>query len=141
MDRSLKELNSLFPYCTSCLRLKIWGKKNQALKPLTVLDSFLMVVANAPEHESFVTSPGTNKQKIYNNILSEVILTSQGAVRQNALHYISTSYGYENQKKIGNMTIHHAFSIWTILKSESSRWQANWDGNFLAMFSLQQLSQ
>lgn len=135
VDSSLKGAQlSLFLHFTSCLRLKIWGKKNQALKLLTLLDSFLMVVANAPEHESFVTSPGRNKQKIYNNILSEVILTSQGAVRQNALYDISSSDGYNSQKKIGVMTIHHIFSIWTILKSKSSRWQANWDGIFLAVF-------
>lgn len=113
------------------------GEKNQALNLLTLLDSFLMVIGNAPEHKSFITSPGTNKLKIYNSTLSEVILTSQGAVRQNALYDISTSDGCDNQKKIENMTICHVFSIWTILKSKSSRWQANWDGIFLAMFFLQ----
>lgn len=135
VDSSLKRAQLfLFLHFTSCLRLKIWVKKNQALKLLRVLDSFLMVAANAPEHEPFVTSPGRNKQKIYNNTLSEVILTSQGAVRQNALYDISSSDGYNNQQKIGDMTIHRVFSIWTTHKSKSSRRQANWDGIFLGVF-------
>lgn len=110
------------------------GEKKSSTEVSYSVGQFPYGGRKCPRDESFVTSPGTNKQKICNNILSQVILTSQGAVRQNALHDISTSDGYDNQKKIGNTTIHSVFSIWTILKSKSSRWQANWDGNFLAVF-------
>lgn len=69
------------------------GEKKSSTEASYRVGQFPYGGRKCPRDESFVTSPGTNKQKICNNILSEVILTSRGAVRQNALHDISTSDG------------------------------------------------
>lgn len=112
MDSSLKRAPlSLFLYLTYILpQAEDLGKKFKHWSLLTLSNSFPTVVVNAPEHKPFITSPRANKQKIRTNILLEVILTSQRAVRQNALargFHIWFLWQQENRKYDQSSCIFH----------------------------------